>query len=73
MKTLLILAVLAAGVWYALGRVKENAAVKQMEDAPLKYTTSLQNDTARAKAAVDAANKGILQENQEVSKTGEAR
>ena len=68
MKTLLVVAVLAAGVWYALGRVKQNAAVKQMADAPLQYTTSLKNDEARAKAAMEAANKGIVQENKEVSK-----
>jgi alpha-D-ribose 1-methylphosphonate 5-triphosphate synthase subunit PhnG len=72
MKTLLIVAVLGAGVWYLMTRAKENAAVKQMADAPLQYTKSLQNDTVRAKAVMEAANKGIQQENQEVQKTVEA-
>lgn len=72
MKTLLIVAVLGAGLWYFMTRVKENAAVKAVADSPLQYTKSLQNDTVRAKAAVDAANKGIVQEDQEARKIEDA-
>ena len=56
MKTLLIVAALGAGVWFLMTRAKQNAAVRQMADAPLQYTKGLQNDADRAKAAVDAAN-----------------
>ncbi len=73
MKTLLIIAVLGAGVWYLLTKAKENAAVKQVTESPLQYTKSLQNDTVRAKAAVDAANKAIVSENQEAQKVEAAQ
>ena len=71
-KLLLILAVVGAGLWYFMTRVKENAAVKAVADSPLQYTKSLQNATVRAKAAVDAANKAIVQENQEARKVEDA-
>ena len=72
MKLLLIVAALGAGLWCFMTRVKENAAVKAVADGPLRYTKSLQNDTVRAKAAVDAANKAIVQENQEARKIEDA-
>ena len=72
MKTLLIIAVLGAGVWYLMTRVKENAAVKQITESPLQYTKSLQNNAVRAQAAVQAANKTIVQENQEAQKIEDA-
>ncbi|HXT01428.1 MAG TPA: hypothetical protein VN915_12180 [Elusimicrobiota bacterium] len=72
MKTLLIVAALGAGLWWFMTRVKENAAVKAVAESPLQYTKSLQNDTVRAKAAVDAANTAIVQENQEAGKIEDA-
>jgi hypothetical protein len=73
MKTLLIIAVLGAGVWYLLTKAKENAAVKQVAESPLQYTKALQNDTVRAKAAVEAANKAIVSETPDAQKVEEAR
>ena len=73
MKTLLIIVVLGAGVWFLMMRAKQNAAVQQMADAPLQYTKALQNDTARAKAVADAATKLIQQQSREVQKTVESQ
>jgi hypothetical protein len=74
MKLLLIIVVLGAGVWYLMTRAKENAAVQQAANAPLQYTKSLQNDEARAKAAVEKANKAISDTSHEVEKaSGEAQ
>lgn len=72
MKTLLIIAVLGAGLWYFMTRMKENAAVKAVADSPLQYTKALQNDTVRAQAAADAASKSIVQENKEAQKIEDA-
>jgi hypothetical protein len=72
MKLLLIIAVLGAGLWYFMTKAKENAAVKAVADSPLQYTKSLQNDTVRAQAAVNAANKAIVQENAEAAKIEDA-
>ena len=72
MKILLLIAVLGAGLWYFMTRVKENAAVKAVADSPLQYTKSLQNDTVRARAAADAASKAVVQENNEAQKIEDA-
>jgi len=55
MKTILILAVLGAALWFGMRRLKENAAVKQVQDAPVAYTKSLQEDVSRAQKAAAAA------------------
>ena len=55
MKTILILAVLGAALWFGMRRLKENAAVKQVQDAPVAYTKSLQEDVSRAQKAASAA------------------
>ena len=73
MKTLLIIAVLGAGVWYVMTRAKENAAVKQITDSPLQYTKSLQSDVTRAQAAADAATKAISASSSRVEKAVEAQ
>jgi hypothetical protein len=68
MKLLLIIVVLGAGVWYLMMRAKDNAAVQAVTNAPMQYTKSLQNDEARAKAALDSANKVISGTQHEVDK-----
>lgn len=55
MKTILILAVLGAALWFGMKRLEENAAVKKVQDAPAAYTKSLQEDVSRAQKAASAA------------------
>jgi hypothetical protein len=73
MKLLLIIVVLGAGIWYMMMRAKDNAAMQQITNSPLQYTKALQNDEARAKAAVDAANKVVSGTQHEVDKAVEAQ
>jgi predicted negative regulator of RcsB-dependent stress response len=72
MKTLLIIAVLGAGVWYLMMRAKQNAAVQQMKNAPLQYAKALQNNEARAKAEADSVNRLIQAQAHDVQKAAEA-
>jgi hypothetical protein len=67
MKFLLLIA-LCVGVWYFMTRVKDNAVVQQVQQAPEQYTKALQNDVARAKAAQEAATKAISQRAGEAQK-----
>ena len=71
-KTLLFLAVLGFGAWYLMGRMKENAAVQQMQKAPEKYVNSLQNDVKRAQDAADKASNIIKTDNQDAQKAVDA-
>jgi alpha-D-ribose 1-methylphosphonate 5-triphosphate synthase subunit PhnG len=73
MKLILIVVVLGAGIWYVMTRAKDNAAVQAVTDSPLQYTKSLQNDEAKAKAAVEAAGKAIQSTGREVEKAAEAQ
>ena len=72
MKTLLIVVLLGAGVWYLMMRAKDNAAVKQVTQAPEKYVNALQNDVERAKAAEEAANKLIKSQDKDMQKAVDA-
>lgn len=69
MKFLLLLAVLCGAAWYLMTRAQRNAAVQQVQNAPVVYTKALQNDVNRAKAAGDEASKMIQQTGREVEKT----
>jgi uncharacterized protein HemX len=68
MKLILVVIVLGAGAWYLMNRAKQNAAVQQVVQAPEKYTAALQNDEARAKAAVEGLNKTIKTEEHDLQK-----
>jgi hypothetical protein len=72
MKLLLVIVVLGAGVWFLMMKAKENAAVKQMTQAPEKYTSALQSDVARAKAAEETATKLIKSQEQQVKTATDA-
>jgi hypothetical protein len=73
MKLLLIIVVLGAGIWYLMMRAKDNAAVQAVTSSPLQYTKSLQNDEARAKEAVEKADKAIQATSREVEKAADAQ
>jgi hypothetical protein len=73
MKLILIIALLAGGVWYLMTRAKENAAVQQVTNAPMQYTKTLQNDEARAKEVAEKAQKAIDQTSHDVQKAVEAQ
>jgi len=73
MKLILVIVVLGAGVWYLMTRAQKNAAVQQVVQAPEKYTAALQNDEARAKAAVDDANKLIKSQEHDLRKAADAQ
>lgn len=68
MKTILIVVALGAAVWFGMKKLHDTAAAKQITDAPANYTKSLQNDTVKAQAAVDAANAAIKQTSAETQK-----
>jgi hypothetical protein len=72
MKTLFLLIVLGVGAWYFMTKAKDNAAVKQIEQAPQKYTDALQNDVNRAKAVEAAANKLVKDGEKDVQKAVDA-
>jgi hypothetical protein len=69
MKLILIIVALGAAVWYGMTKAKDNAVIRQAAEAPEKYTKALQNDAARAQAAVDKANAAVKAEEHEVQKT----
>ena len=73
MKFILFLAVLCAGAWYLMTRAQKNAAVQQIQQAPVTYTKSLQNDVSRAHAAEEAATKAVQQGSQDVQKAVDAQ
>ena len=73
MKFILVLAVLCAGAWYLMTRAQKNAAVQQIQNAPVVYTKSLQNDVARAQAAEEAAAKAVKQGSADVQKAVDAQ
>mgnify|MGYP001576486407 CR=1 FL=1 len=72
MKTILILAVLGAALWFGMKHLQESAVVKQAQDAPLAYTKSLQEDVARAKRAAAAAEQAGRRLTDEVQKAADA-
>lgn len=73
MKLLLIIVVVGAGLWYLMVKAHENAAVKAVTDSPLQMTKALQNDEARAQAAVEKANKTIRETSHDVEKAEAAQ
>ena len=73
MKTLLIVVALGAGIWFFMTQLKKNAEVQKMAAAPERYTTALQNDVSRARAAEEIANKAIKQETHEAEKAVDAQ
>lgn len=73
MKFLLIIAVLAGAVYFAISRAKKNETVKEMQAAPVKYVQNLQNDVEKSKAAEDAATKAIKQTDADVQKAVDAQ
>lgn len=68
MKTILILAVLGVALWFGMKRLKENAAVKQVQRAPEAYTKSLQEDVSRAQKAAAAASATVQKAGDDVQK-----
>ena len=73
MKLILIVAVLAAGAWFLMTKAKQNAAIQQVQQAPVTYVKSLQNDVSRAKTAEEAATKAVKQTSQDVEKAVDAQ
>lgn len=72
MKTILILAVLGAALWFGMKRMRENAAVKQVQDAPVAYTKSLQEDVSRAQKAAAAASASVQKTSEEAQTAADA-
>jgi predicted negative regulator of RcsB-dependent stress response len=72
MKTLLILVILGAAVWFGMKRLHETSVAKQVTEAPVTFTKALQEDVSRAQKAADAAAKVNAQVSGEVQKAVDA-
>ncbi len=44
MKTILLIALIILAGWFLIGKLKHNSTIKEMQEAPVRYTDSLQND-----------------------------
>jgi len=71
MKKLFVIAFIAAAVWFGLKKFQESKIAehaKEIQQAPVGYVQSLQQDVAKARRAEETANKRIQQDVQEIQK-----
>jgi len=73
MKFILFLAVLCGAAYFLMTRAQKNAAVQQVQQAPVEYAKSLQSDVDRAKAAAEAATKNIQKTGADLEKAAEGK
>lgn len=72
MKTLILLAVLGAGLWFLMSKAKQSATVRQIQQEPERYAKSLKSDVDRAKKAAERANESIQKTVSDVQKAVDA-
>ncbi|OGR86669.1 MAG: hypothetical protein A3J74_10270 [Elusimicrobia bacterium RIFCSPHIGHO2_02_FULL_57_9] len=68
MKRLLLIAALVFAGYFMMGKMQRNKTIKQVQEAPVKYVNTLQQDMQKAQAARDQANEIIRSGSKEIEK-----